>query len=67
VGRAPTLENLLVFYLPDDDEYREAIDRISKSAFKRMKSFNPYWEGGGQTYEDLDGYRVVLVNAESPF
>ncbi|WKK67094.1 VOC family protein [Lutimonas zeaxanthinifaciens] len=66
-GRAPTLENLLVFYLPDDDEYAIAIERISNSGFKKVKSFNPYWEGGGQTFEDLDGYRVVLSNAESPF
>jgi hypothetical protein len=66
-GRAPTLENLLVFYLPDDKEYEEVIKRISKSGFKKVKSFNPYWEGGAQTYEDIDGYRVVINNAESPF
>jgi catechol 2,3-dioxygenase-like lactoylglutathione lyase family enzyme len=66
-GRAPTKENLLVFYLPDEEEYKQAINRISKSGFKKVKSFNPYWEGGAQTFEDLDGYRVVLNNAESPF
>ena len=66
-GRAPTLENLLVFYLPDENEYKEAINRISKSGFKKVKSFNPYWEGGAQTFEDIDGYRVVINNAESPF
>ena len=66
-GRAPSLENLLVFYIPNDNEYKEAIDRISKSGFKKVNSFNPYWEGSAQTYEDLDGYRVVLNNAESPF
>jgi hypothetical protein len=66
-GRAPSLENLLVFYIPNDNEYEEAIIRISKSGFKKVKSFNPYWEGSAQTYEDLDGYRVVINNAESPF
>ena len=66
-GRAPSLENLLVFYIPDDNEYEEAIIRISKSGFKKVKSFNPYWEGSAQTYEDLDGYRVVINNAKSPF
>jgi len=66
-GRAPTLENLLVFYLPNNDEFKEAIDRISKSKFKKVKSFNPYWDGGAQTFEDIDGYRVVINNAESPF
>ncbi len=66
-GRAPTLENLLVFYLPDNDEYQVAIDRMSRSGFKKVTSFNPFWEGAGQTFEDLDGYRVVIVNAPSPF
>jgi hypothetical protein len=66
-GRAPTLENLLVFYIPDDSDYKKAIERISNSGFKKVKSFNPYWEGGAQTFEDIDGYRVVINNAKSPF
>jgi hypothetical protein len=66
-GRAPTLENLLVYYIPDEFEFASAIDRISRSGFKKVKSFNPYWEGGAQTFEDLDGYRVVINNGESPF
>ena len=66
-GRAPTLENLLVYYIPDEVEFASAIDRISRSGFKKVKSFNPYWEGGAQTFEDLDGYRVVINNGESPF
>ena len=66
-GRAPSLENLLVFYIPDDSEYKQAIERINQSGFKKVKSFNPYWEGGAQTFEDLDGYRVVLNNGPSPF
>jgi YycE-like protein len=28
-----------------------------------VKSFNPYWDGNGCTFEDPDGYRVVLQNA----
>ena len=66
-GRAPTLENLLVFYIPNDKEFKAAIDRISKSGFKKVKSFNPYWESGAQTFEDLDGYRVVINHGSSPF
>lgn len=66
-GRAPTLENLLVFYIPDEVQFAAAIDRMSTSGFKKVKSFNPYWEGAAQTFEDLDGYRVVISNAESPF
>ena len=66
-GRAPTLENILVYYVPDDIEFAGAIDRISSSGFKKVDSFNPYWEGGAQTFEDVDGYRVVINNGESPF
>lgn len=66
-GRAPSLENLLVFYLPDDDEYAAAVERMTNSGFKKVTSFNPYWEGGATTFEDLDGYRVVINNGESPF
>ena len=66
-GRAPTLENILVYYVPDDIEFAGAIDRISSSGFKKVDSFNPYWEGGAQTFEDVDGYRVVINNAGSLF
>jgi hypothetical protein len=66
-GRDPTLDNLLVFYLPDETEYNNAIKRISKSDFKKVKSFNPYWEGGAETFEDIDGYRVVINKGASPF
>ena len=66
-GRAPSLDNLLVFYIPNDTEYKAAIDRISNSGFKKVAAFNPYWDGGAQTFEDLDGYRVVINHGESPF
>jgi hypothetical protein len=29
-----------------------------------VRSYNPYWEEAGVTFEDPDGYRVVLQNAE---
>ena len=29
-----------------------------------VKPFNPYWDKNGRTFEDPDGYRVVLQNAE---
>ncbi|MFT4736369.1 MAG: hypothetical protein ACJAZM_002425 [Cyclobacteriaceae bacterium] len=66
-GRAPSLENLLIFYLPVKAEYELAITRITSSGFKKVKSFNPYWEKGAQTFEDLDGYRVVISSGPSPF
>lgn len=63
VGRAPTEDNLLVFYLPDVGEWKRAIARLEKAGYKSVKAFNSYWDKKGQTFEDPDGYRVVLQNA----
>ena len=63
-GRAPTQENMLVFYLPDNDQWETAVNRIESMGVESVKSYNPYWdaEGKGRTFEDADGYRVVLWN-----
>jgi catechol 2,3-dioxygenase-like lactoylglutathione lyase family enzyme len=65
-GRAPTADNLLVFYLPDADDWRRAVDRLERLGYPPVQSFNPYWDRGGRTFEDPDGYRVVLQNAGWP-
>lgn len=62
-GRAPTEDNLLVFYLPDASEWEKAVARLEKAGHKPIRSFNPYWAKNGKTFEDPDGYRVVLQNA----
>jgi len=31
--------------------------------YEPIKSYNPYWEERGVTFEDPDGYRIVLQNA----
>ena len=62
VGRAPTADNLLVFYLPDEPEWRAAVDRLERAGHLPVESFNPYWDRSGRTFEDPDGYRVVLQN-----
>ncbi|HXV65551.1 MAG TPA: VOC family protein [Vicinamibacteria bacterium] len=65
-GRAPTLDNLLVFYLPDLKKWQEAIERMRCAGYDPVPSFNPYWARSGNTFEDPDGYRVVLQNASWP-
>jgi catechol 2,3-dioxygenase-like lactoylglutathione lyase family enzyme len=62
-GRAPTQDNLLVFYLPDRDQWQAAVDRLLGLGRRPVASFNPYWDRDGLTFEDPDGYRVVLQNA----
>ncbi len=62
-GKAPTQDNLLVFYLPDADEWQQAVARIEAYGYEAVDSYNPYWDIRGKTYEDADGYRVVLQRA----
>jgi catechol 2,3-dioxygenase-like lactoylglutathione lyase family enzyme len=66
VGRAPTEDNLIVFYLPDKGEWQAVIERMEAAGYASVPSFNPYWERDGRTFEDPDGYRVVLQNASWP-
>jgi len=65
-GRAPTQENLLVFYVSDKQEWLQARERMSAAGYQPVPSFNPYWDVSGQTYEDPDGYRVVIQNQSWP-
>ena len=62
VGRAPTDENLLVFYLPDTSEWQAAVDRLLSRGHSARPAANPYWDQNGLTFEDPDGYRIVLQN-----
>ena len=59
-GSAPTKENLLVFYLPDREVWRAAAERMREAGYEPVPSANPYWDLHGVTFEDPDGYRVVL-------
>ena len=62
-GVAPTLENLLVFYVPDEREWTESVARLKTCGYTPVPSFNPFWDQDGITFEDPDGYRVVLQHA----
>lgn len=64
VHPAPTVEDLAVFYLPVEAEWRARCASMEAAGFRRVASYNPYWEKDGRTYEDPDGYRVVLQNGE---
>ena len=65
-GRAPTEDNLLVFYLPNEGDWQRAVDQMDRHGHRPVKSFNPYWDRNGKTFEDPDGYRVVLQHAAWP-
>jgi len=61
-GRAPTQDNLLIFYLPDRKEWESAVKSMQDAGFESVPGFNPYWDRNGVTFEDPDGYRIVLQN-----
>ena len=63
VGSAPSKDHLLVFYIPESDAWIEAKASMESAGFQSVESYNPYWDVVGSTYEDVDGYRVVLQNA----
>ena len=44
-------------------EWQAAVNRMQQHSFGSVPSYNPYWDAHGKTFEDADGYRVVLQNA----
>ena len=62
VGRAPSQDHLLVFYLPEPPAYQAALARMARTGFVPVRSYNPFWDEGGATFKDPDGYRVVLTS-----
>lgn len=61
-SRAVSNENLLVFYIPDTAQWQGLVNRLISNGYQAVKSHNPYWDKLGITFEDPDGYRVVLQN-----
>lgn len=51
------------FYLPEKQDWQAAVDRMMAAGYRPVQSFNPYWDRSGRTFEDPDGYRVVLQNS----
>jgi catechol 2,3-dioxygenase-like lactoylglutathione lyase family enzyme len=66
VNRCPSEDNLLVFYVADTSAWQELLVRMESHGYAAVTSFNPYWDRHGKTFEDPDGYRIVLQNVESP-
>lgn len=66
VARAPTREHLLVLYFDDDDQFATAVARMESQGHRAVPSENPYWDRAGRTYEDPEGYRVVLQRGSWP-
>ncbi|NWG47169.1 MAG: VOC family protein [Alphaproteobacteria bacterium] len=64
--RAPTEDHLLVFYIDSVSAHTAAVLRMQAHGFEPVRSFNPYWDRHGVTFEDPEGYRVVIVRGAYP-
>ncbi len=57
---APSRDNLLVLYIPDADHLARLRDRLAGHGHQPVEPENPYWRDKSLTFEDPDGWRVVL-------
>ena len=59
-GTAPSRDNLLVFYVPDAGQLARARQRLEALGHRPVAPENPYWLDKSVTFEDPDGWRIVL-------
>jgi hypothetical protein len=64
-GPAPTRDNLLVLYLSDQRQFLNVVSRLEDAGRQEVEPENPYWSVYGRTYEDPDGWRVVLYQGKA--
>ncbi|KAA0023949.1 VOC family protein [Antrihabitans cavernicola] len=59
---APTSENVVVLYFPDESAMSTAAERMTAAGHDPVELDNPYWAAnGGVAFEDPDGWRVLLM------
>lgn len=57
---APSRDNLLVFYIPDAAQLEQLRNRLTGLGHEPVMPENPYWLDKSLTFEDPDGWRIVL-------
>ena len=62
VGYNENDEDDYAFYIEDLKLWQHGCNQTESAGFKKVASYNPYWDSRGLTYEDVDGYRVVFQN-----
>lgn len=58
----PTRDNLLVLYVEDDATLEGVAEGMKALGHLPVRSVNPYWDAKGHTWEDPDGWRVVVAS-----
>lgn len=62
----PTPEDLVVFYVPEQHPWQRQCDAMLTAGFVEVAPHNPYWARRGRTFQDGDGYLVVIQRASWP-
>jgi catechol 2,3-dioxygenase-like lactoylglutathione lyase family enzyme len=57
---APTRDNLLVLYVPDEADYAAVLARFAARGVAPVEPENSYWRDKSATFEDPDGWRLVI-------
>ena len=60
VPPAPTPEHFLVFCMPEGEYWQKRLKALFEAGFQQVTPPQLYADEGTATYEDPDGYRVVL-------
>lgn len=63
---APTQEHIIVLYVPNEADWKRSCERMKTAGFSHVRSYNPYWDREGMTFEDIEGYRVVIQGSQWP-
>lgn len=59
-AHSPDDDDLLVFYAESLEEFNKIKERFIANKVKHVSPKNPYWERNGITFEDPDGFRIVI-------
>lgn len=59
-GASPDPDDLLVLYLPSAAQFARSCDRLARLGHDPVEPANPWWRDRAATFEDPDGWRVVL-------
>lgn len=64
VQPSPTQEDLLVLYIPDQENWNDACANMLVAGFVETSPFNTYWSVNGRSFLDSDGYCTVLQKSQ---
>ena len=56
------MEDILVFYPKEKDEYDRIVAQIDANNIEKIKSRNPFWNDNGIMIQDPDGFGVIVSN-----